>query len=476
MHKQNDCINSIKHSGQVFTPNNIVKLILDYSEYFGPSILNKHIIDNSCGDGAFLIEIITRYCEEALKSGRQRNEIKKGLETYIHGIEIDTNTYNTLLYNLNATASTYGIYDISWDMHNNDALLLKKYDHKMDYVVGNPPYVRVHNLTDYSSVKSFCFADKGMTDLYLAFYEIGLTMLKDNGKLCYITPSSWLSSIAGQNFRHHLLKTKKLVGIIDFEHQQVFSATTYSVIVLLQNNHNSTMLDYFNYDIRSNNKIYICSLCLNEIVINGKFYLCTPETLTKLHDIKAHQSKQYVQVKNGFATLADKVFFGDVPNSSITIPVLKASTGKWYKGLFPYTKDGIPIPIQTILSEDSLESYYSKNKAILLKRSSPQEEWIYYGRSQAIKDINKMKYSVNTIINDISSLKINVVPPGSGIYSGLYIIGNISKEKLLNLLLTEEFINYVRALKNYKSGGYYTFNSKDLEEYLNYKLDHNENI
>ena len=196
----------------------------------------------------------------------------------------------------------------------------------------------------------------------------------------------------------------------------------------------------------------------------------------KLHDIKAHQSKQYVQVKNGFATLADRVFFGDVPNSSITIPVLKASTGKWHKGLFPYTRDGIPIPIQTILSEGALESYYSKNKTILLKRSSPQEEWIYYGRSQAIKDINKIKYSVNTIINDISNLKINVVPPGSGIYSGLYVIGNISKEKLLNLLLTEEFINYIRSLKKYKSGGYYTFNSKDLEEYLNYKLDHNENI
>ncbi len=25
-------------------------------------------------------------------------------------------------------------------------------------------------------------------------------------------------------------------------------------------------------------------------------------------------------------------------------------------------------------------------------------------------------------------------------------------------------------LKNYKSGGYYTYSSKDLEQYLNYKL------
>ena len=31
-------------------------------------------------------------------------------------------------------------------------------------------------------------------------------------------------------------------------------------------------------------------------------------------------------------------------------------------------------------------------------------------------------------------------------------------------------VNYVKLLKNYKSGGYYTFASKDLEQYLNYKL------
>lgn len=33
---------------------------------------------------------------------------------------------------------------------------------------------------------------------------------------------------------------------------------------------------------------------------------------------------------------------------------------------------------------------------------------------------------------------------------------------------TEEFLNYVKALKKYKSGGYYTFSSKDLENYLNW--------
>ena len=33
-----------------------------------------------------------------------------------------------------------------------------------------------------------------------------------------------------------------------------------------------------------------------------------------------------------------------------------------------------------------------------------------------------------------------------------------------------ETFEYIKLLKNYKSGGYYNFSSKDLEQYLNYKL------
>lgn len=46
-----------------------VHLILDTAGYQGNAILQKHILDNSCGDGAFLCEIVHRYCEIALRNG-----------------------------------------------------------------------------------------------------------------------------------------------------------------------------------------------------------------------------------------------------------------------------------------------------------------------------------------------------------------------------------------------------------------------
>jgi len=50
-----------------------------------------------------------------------------------------------------------------------------------------------------------------MYDLYYAFYEYGLQMLKTDGKLLYISPNSFVKNASGKNMRqyiedNHLLK------------------------------------------------------------------------------------------------------------------------------------------------------------------------------------------------------------------------------------------------------------------------------
>lgn len=77
-----------KSKGRVYTPDYIVNNILDMAHYVGDNIIEKHVIDNSCGDGAFLCSIISRYCETALEKGISTKSLKEHLEKYIHGIEI----------------------------------------------------------------------------------------------------------------------------------------------------------------------------------------------------------------------------------------------------------------------------------------------------------------------------------------------------------------------------------------------------
>lgn len=96
--------------------------------------------------------------------------------------------------------------------------------------------------------------------------------------------------------------------------------------------------------------------------------------------------------------------------------------------------------------------------------------WYLYGRTQALRDVSSNKIAINTTIKDINSIKLIPVKAGEGIYSGLYILTSVPFEIIEKQIKCDDFINYLKTLKKYKSGGYYTFNSKELETYLNYKL------
>ena len=468
----------VKHSGQVFTPEFLVISILDYAGYLNGNILHKHIIDNSCGDGAFLCEITNRYCNGYIAAHGSVDGLKMELETFIHGIELDPIAYENCLFNLNTITSEYGIDNVKWDILNTSALSITQYNGKMDFVIGNPPYVRVHNLEDdYEEVKSFNFAQDGMTDLYLVFYELGLRMLNKSGKLCYITPSSWLSSLAATNMRKYIMTYRKLVGLIDLGHYQAFeNATTYTMIVLFDMQHTNNKIDYYKYSEEGHDKEYVDSFTYEQMSIGNNFYVASKEDLNLLKAIKTTSTHRYVQVKNGFATLADKIFIKDVPFQALTIPILKASTGKWYKGFYPYDKKGKPLSKEVIFSYPEIAKYLNKHKSDLLKNHTEKQrpDWYLYGRTQALKDVYSKKYSINSIIKEVKTIKLIDVPIGSGLYSGLYILTDIPFNVLESAIKSDDFIRYLAMLKNYKSGGYYTYSSKDLEQYLNYKISQNE--
>lgn len=480
--------NALKEEGKIFTPLYIVNVLLDVANYTDAEhILEKHFIDNSAGDGNIVVAAISRYCVEHIRAKNGKNGLKEALETYIHAIELNKSNFRNLKKRLDDTAFMYGVENVKWDIRVADALSVHDYDGKMDYVVGNPPYVRVHNLGKlYKEVKNYKFADKGMCDLYLAFFELGIRMLNDKGKLSYITPSSWMHSTSGSAFRNYLLEKGNLSCLIDFGHKQVFKGiTTYSMITCIDNSLHNAYVKVANFnelDQLLNNR---CNrISLSDMNIEGKFYIGDWSELKELREIKAGKYDKKVVVKNGFATLADKVFIDadDLPRM-YCIPVLKASTGKWGKCFYPYDVGGHPIPKEDLLKphrfgdsmDDSVEAFLIHHKAELLKgrKDKPDLDWCHFGRTQAINDVFKPKLAVNTVVKGTDSVKVNFVESGMGVYSGLYIMGNncrVDITTLTALLTSKKFTDYVAMLKNYKSGGYYTFSSHDLECYLNYRL------
>ena len=470
-----------KKEGQVYTPTKMVNRMLDWSGYFGQPILNKHIIDNSCGEGAFLVQAVKRYLAAAIGKDLNKSTIRRHLAKYIHGIEKDAMAYQQCIENLNQVILPYDLYPIHWDVRHADALTTNDYDGQMDYVIGNPPYVRIQNCNRLdNSFQNYTFITGGSFDLYLAFFELGFRMLSPKGKLCYITPVSWIYSKAGSILRNYILKEKSLVELIDLQHFQVFEhITTYTVISRFSREQTKDSFSYCQFNPDSYDKIAISQLSLQDVSINDRFYFGTHEELETMRLIRTSSYPNHVRVKNGFATLHDSLFFNNnIPLSTYTIPTLKVSKGQWYKGFFPYDRNGQPVKEEELKTCTQLYDYLQSIKQQLEKRNLRMKEWWLYGRSQAIGDVYKKRIAINSLIRDEKDLLIHAIQPGEGVYNGFYVLYDeeITAEDIISMIRTAEFSTYIRLLKIYKSSGYYEFRAKDIEQYINYSYSMKKSV
>ena len=469
------------HNEQVFTPEHVVDTMFEELEYKGDKIRKKHIIDNSCGKGAILKKIVKKYINVCIMCGLSKGETIKELETYIHGIEIDAKLVRETINNLNKIAEEYSLGSVDWDIICDDAMFVSYFDNKMDYVIGNPPYCNIHDIPKVKRdiVKKYKFANGGMTDMYLVFFEIGINMLNENGKLAYITPNSWLISTAGTNFRNYLKESKTLLEIYQYGHYKVFDGiNTYTCITLLSKTPKTNNMFVCYRNTSDIDLKFIQTMeNLEDCMVNGKIYLTDRNTLKMLSDIENidKKDKNRIRVKNGFATLNDKFFIiDDYQNKEDKniITVYKASNGETHYFFYPYDENGKPLSLMDI---DNNLVDFMRNKAIEMEVDIENPAWYLYGRTQALNDVKYNKVAINNLIRNSDDIKLYFIvgEEQTGVYSGYYIplynrdIETKVMEKI-RLDLSNDFVEYIKAVGKYKNGGYYTFSSKELEMWLNY--------
>ena len=479
------------HNEQIYTPSKVVNFMLDNVGFNNKcGIEGKHIIDNSCGNGNFLVEIVKRIFQFIPNIDREY------LETYVHGIEIDEPAYNEAINRLNKIATEHNISNVKWDVRNSDALRTTDFDNSMDYVVGNPPYCNVHHMSkeNYDLLKTeFFFCSDGMTDLYIGFFEKGIQMLNSNGILGYITPNSWLTSKAGYWLRSHLYDHNSLQQIYNFDTDKLFDdATTFTCITIIDNNRSfdddNIVVYHGNFNDLTNKKQYCTVVDKHDIYVSEKILTnLKDEVIRNIIDYEIKDYDKRFIVKNGLATLKDKLFILDPDDKDANVDIyvdlycneiidcVKASKGEFKYIIYPYDDSGKP------LSYDNLCLYVRsllERRAERLDIDMTQENWYLYGRTQAIKDVNKYRVSCNNLIRDKNDVILRELPAKTAVYSGFYIIRNgmLQNRKEMKLLYqqvddalkTNLFANYVKSIGKSKNGGYYTFSTKDLEQFLNY--------
>ncbi len=109
-------------------------------------------------------------------------------------------------------------------------------------VIGNPPYVRMELIKPfkpYLEKRYEVVSDRA--DLYCYFYELGFRLLREGGKLGFISSSSFFRTGSGAPLRRYLAEKARLESVVDFGDLQLFEGvTTYPAIVTMAKTRSSS--------------------------------------------------------------------------------------------------------------------------------------------------------------------------------------------------------------------------------------------
>lgn len=405
-----------KLNGAFFTPDYIIDFIINEVK---PQSNHKNL-DPSCGCGAFLIGLTEYYRNTFGKS------IQSIIKENIYGSDI-------LEYNIHRTKLILTIYalqngeilaDSDFNLYHQDSLKAN-WTLQFDNIVGNPPYVKFQDLSEESReylVKNWTTVEGGTFNLYFAFFELGYKLLSPTGKLGYITPNNYFTSLAGEAIRRYFQKKKCVSRIIDFTHKKVFDAQTYTALTFLNKQENEAItFDRLKEGYSPKDFLPIANGSPNYLSdLNPKKWrlLKTDEqkNIKTIETIGTPISKLF-DICVGIATLKDDVFFIDGSNlkndfyikttdkgifeieKEATKPVYKISdfsnqeeTEKNTRRIIcPYNiKNGVATPISEADFKKKFPkcyAYFLSEKEVLSNRDKGKvnfEPFFVWGRTQGL--------------------------------------------------------------------------------------------
>lgn len=429
-----------KLNGAFYTPEFIVKYIVD-NTIDG----DVKVCDPSCGSGAFLIQAAEKIHKETDK------KFITIIENNIYGCDIlDYAIRRTkLLLSLFALSHNEDKEEIKFNLICKDSLMadwtkefheiFKSGDWKdlfgmsengFDVVIGNPPYVRIQDFgikTKNVLVERWTTANNGNFNLHFPFFELGTKILKKGGKLGYITPNNYFTSLAAEPLRRFLQNNELISKILDFNHLQIFEdVTTYTCITFIEKSKKS----YFEYQIleekdnlKDFEKIQFSKVFFKNLD-STKWRVLNEEDYENIKIIESigKPLKEIANIHVGIATLNDKLYFVDgskerenyfikeIDNKSfliekqITRAIRKISSFEneeeieedKMRIICPYT---VKNSKAEIIPEEELKKIFPKCYAYLLyvkdelsKRDKGKKiypVWYAYGRGQGINKVGK---------------------------------------------------------------------------------------
>ncbi len=347
-----------KLNGAFFTPDYIIDFIINEVK---PQKNHKNL-DPSCGCGAFLIGL-TEYYKNTFG-----NTIKSILKENIYGSDIlEYNIHRTkLILTVYALQNGEVLRETDFNLYHQDSLKAN-WSLQFDNIVGNPPYVKFQDLSNESRdylVKNWTTVEGGSFNLYFAFFELGYKLLTPTGKLGYITPNNYFTSLAGESIRRYFQQKKCVTRIIDFTHKKVFDAQTYTALTFLNKQQNEAItFDRLKEGYNPKDFLPIANGSPNYLIdLNPKKWRLLKsdeqKNIKTIETIGTPISKLF-DICVGIATLKDDVFFIDGSNSKNGCYLKKTA-----KGIFEIEKEATK-PVYKISDFSNQDEAQKNSKKII---------------------------------------------------------------------------------------------------------------
>ena len=471
----------IKSKCQIFTPHSVVVNMLNEVGYTS-NLFGKRILENSCGNGRFLVEIVQRYIFDAQSQGLTTTAIKAGLETDICGAELDKEQYKSCIAAIDEVAHKNGIQGVNWNIHNCDSLRTP-FQQTFDFIVGNPPYLSYWDLPKDERIyvrENYTTCDTGAFDYCFAFIEKAVAQLSSIGKLAYIIPGSIFKTRTAKSLRQFIKPL--LTNIIDYKAQTVFTdATTSPSIIILDAGYLGSTINY--HDVPTQNSVSISKVDLDdELWVFEKAPIKDQQPVKKrfgdFFEVSSSVATQYndAYILTGWTTEGNYLVSKDrtaTVELTATRPAARPkrqATNTIEHIIFPYRYENGQLVRYT---ENEYRKqfplaydYLKKSKKKLGERAADKKAaWYEYGRSQALQKLNREKILLCPVVSKVVQawkLDQDAVP-----YSGFFIVAKegSSIDDALNIIKSPAFTEYIKAVGINANGSSVRFSTRNVENY-----------